>query len=450
MFDTVASITEQVNHNGEINHTPHNGNLSRFQVRRILNHLAENGEVVRAIDDHQRNYYLSVGEANIINLVGEAYYNKIQTPHKLDAETIRRLRPRMSKERVATLQALLKTRMIEPEDIYDMSSHLRDYLRRINQSVMLFLPVKDAETADHGQPKFLLAPYLTRQNNTRYYRTYNERVKNIFTNASRRSKYAVHLTVTVDPKKHQSNYHITMEAKRQVNSLLTNIKRQTFLRQGRRVKHFKAQEYTTSGLLHFHIVIFGKRYIKPVTKIAYSMWKLGGVDIYQLTNQKGIWTYPGSLPPDYQKKLITSRRKGKNGLWSNPKGQAHQAPAYFYFQNPRPKMKDNPNHGKEYWKEKLLASDLKNQSTYYQTQTLLHWAYNTRFSTYSRGLNILPEADERVTEWQYATTVSYDDILLMLRDIGYRWHGVIDQGNCYTQILDPTQGRTERSPPIGN
>lgn len=211
---------------------------------------------------------------------------------------------------------------------------------------------------------------------------------------------AVFLTLTTDPKRFNNLWEANRSFSRSWNKFMSFLTK----RFGRRPKYITAFEYTKSGLMHCHAIIFVD-YLMDVNELSKSWSRIGQaqiVYIYALHNQmarggkKRHWTWFKARPKD--------RRTGK--------------PI---------RTRSGTDYLKKYLKKATLAmvsSDFKDKngtiirSDRYDIQSL-YWAYNKRFWTSSRCF--LPDPE---------------DICEESSPITYSFYGVYHQDAPETELID--------------
>jgi len=393
----------------------------RIKVYRLLERWIKEGIVEKITTNLSPHFYKINCAEHVIDLINVRGLSKIQTATTNFIKTLDKIN---IDEVVGKLKALAilkrSSPMLSEEVINEITTEFLSYIDDINEKRLLFI-IDDEYIDQSDETNYLMLPYLTRFNNPNYWVRFNRETRMMFKEASKRYKWAVHITLTVDPKQFDNHVEMVYEARKQINSFLTNLRKQTQKKKGKKLCYIKFCEFTNSGLIHFHIIVFGQRYIKPVREIAENMWKLGFVFAYQLVNSKGKWTYPRSKPADYYEKV----RKVKQTYlkYLNDGGEKAKdllntgADVYFYFNIPIPeeeidddegddggytgsgidkkdkkrdkKKKDKKKRDKKDKRRKpIKSSDYEGFDSYYLLNLVLYWAYNIRIRTNSRDLQI--------------------------------------------------------------
>nr|AGL12826.1 RepTP2 [Thermococcus prieurii]AVP12428.1 RepTP2 [E. coli-T. kodakarensis shuttle vector pTPTK1]AVP12434.1 RepTP2 [E. coli-T. kodakarensis shuttle vector pTPTK2]AVP12439.1 RepTP2 [E. coli-T. kodakarensis shuttle vector pTPTK3] len=206
-----------------------------------------------------------------------------------------------------------------------------------------------------------------------------ERYDSLFKVASARHTDAVFLTLTTDPSRFSNLYEANRQFSHSFNRFMSRL-RGYFARRGQHLEYIAVYEFTKSGLLHAHVIIFGVRYLLPVRVIS-RWWSEAGqgrvVYIYRLRNVDGRWVWARRRPRDV--------RAGEGA----------------------------EDYLKKYLRKALrLASTLDTSDVKKVLPLALYWAFNKRFFTYSRSL--LPSsrrtAEAVVSEYLWVGTYRLEDL----------------------------------------
>ena len=393
----------------------------RVKVYRLLERWVKEGIVEKITTKLSPHFYKINCSENAIDLINVRGLSKIQTTTTNFIKTLDKINVDEVVGRLKALAILKRSSpMLSEEVINEITTEFLSYIDDINEKRLLFV-IDDEYIDQSDEENYLMLPYLTRFNNPNYWIKFNKQTRMMFKEASKRYKWAVHITLTVDPKQFDNHVEMVFEARRQINSFLTNLRKQTQKKKGKKLCYIKFCEFTNSGLIHYHIIIFGQRYIKPVKEIAENMWKLGFVFAYQLVNSKGKWTYPRSKPSDYYervKKVKQTYLRYLNDGGNRCKDLMESgADVYFYFNIPIPSSEIDDDLGDdggytgyggsgEDEKDKkdkkdrkgkvrinkpnrlIKSSDYEGFDRYYLLNLVLYWAYNIRIRTNSRDLQI--------------------------------------------------------------
>ncbi|MGE4212403.1 MAG: hypothetical protein AB7E75_03450 [Candidatus Methanomethylophilaceae archaeon] len=194
---------------------------------------------------------------------------------------------------------------------------------------------------------------------------------------------AVFLTLTTDPKLFKNLWEANRSFGKSWNKFLSFITKKFG---GKRPKYINAFEYTKSGLMHCHAIIFVD-YLMDVKKISEEWLRIGQakiVYIYALHNQiarggkSRQWQWLKTRPVDPRTGKQTKMRCGTDYL------KKYLKKATLAMTSSEWKGKDGKTH-----------SENK-----YEIQSL-YWAHNKRFWTSSRSL--LPQKEEEEIEIEEET-----------------------------------------------
>ena len=158
---------------------------------------------------------------------------------------------------------------------------------------------------------FCLVPYKTR-----FHRVGDvvRRFYEVFSRASRRYREGVWVTLTTDPKVYEKLDYLTYryEIMKALNRFFAWLRKRF-----KRVSYLNVVEFTESGLIHFHIIVFGLRRIEDYRVFTRRLvgWGFGRVNfMYTIVNENGVWRPKrivnidncdgGGLPKDF---ILASR-----------------------------------------------------------------------------------------------------------------------------------------------
>lgn len=371
----------------------------RKRVYRLLEKWAESGIVKKEKIGNRYIIYRLVCAKHIIDLIRTPGLSKIQTQTFDFIKTLEKIDEEKVTGRLKALKLLLKETLLSDETKEEVIDEFLDYIDDTSEKRLLF-KLKEEYSYDPSDPaEWLILPYLHRFNDPLYWKRYNYQVGWIFREASKRYKWAVHLTLTIDPKQFNNAIELFYEARRQINSLLTNIRNQTKRKKGTKLSYARFNEFTENGVIHFHIILFGRRYIKPVKQISESMWKLGFVFAYQLVNRHGKWTYPRKKPKDYHEKIKKLNQMNTDALPDSCITTERDASAYFYFVYPRIKSEGSEERDEYDEGSIITVRDYVDVDRYYLLNFALLWAFNLRARTQSRDLQ--PQKKQKKTHSVY-------------------------------------------------
>jgi hypothetical protein len=230
----------------------------------------------------------------------------------------------------------------------------------------------------------------------------------VFANASRRYKEGVWVTLTTDPKMYENMDYLTYryEIVKALNRFFAWLRK----RFGR-VSYINVIEFTDSGLIHFHIVVFGLSRIEDYRVFTKRLieWGFGKINfMYQIVNV-GVWRPRkiinidncdgAGLPKDfilasrlglrnYLKKYLTKTLKAVkaiHGILGSPSGSLDSILGVFQTKS---------NNGISQNRESLSRNGVVAGSTSTSNiavaiwKLAFYWALRLRFFTYSRDLGV--------------------------------------------------------------
>ena len=137
--------------------------------------------------------------------------------------------------------------------------------------------------------------YRTRFNSKSYIKKLLKRFERVFSIACRHYNYAVFLTLTTDPKRFSSLWHANRHFSVAFNRFLSFLGK----RLGKRPKYICVYEFTKSGLLHAHIIIFGVSYLLHKFELTKYWAKCGQgkiTYIYRLKKKRDRWVWLKKRP----------------------------------------------------------------------------------------------------------------------------------------------------------
>jgi len=266
----------------------------------------------------------------------------------------------------------------------------------------------------------------------------------VFANASRSYREGVWVTLTTDPKMYEDMDYLTyrykiMEALNRFFSWL----RKRF----KKVSYICAIEFTDSGLIHFHIVVFGLSRIEDYRVFTRRLvgWGFGRVNfMYQIVNENGTWKPRkiinidncdgAGLPKDfivasrmglrnYLKKYLTKTLKAVkaiHGILGSPSGSLDSILGVFQTES-----KSGISQS--------LGTLSKNGVVSSATSTIniatalwklaFYWALRLRFFTYSRDLGVVSRKRVKLLRYSFVGVFSIERYIV----IGNYYHDWISE-----------------------
>jgi len=168
-------------------------------------------------------------------------------------------------------------------------------------------------------------PYKTRFNDPGFVRRLLKRYDKIWLKASNDFKFGVFLTLTTDPNRFDNLWLSWRHFNVALNRFFSYLRKYS----DSKIVYICAYEFTASGLLHAHIVLFGLKYLLPKRAITY-LWERCGQGtinyVYTIRNDDGRWVWARRKPEganrsesvnEYLKKYIvkTMMKKVDNYLY---------------------------------------------------------------------------------------------------------------------------------------
>ena len=240
-------------------------------------------------------------------------------------------------ERIEALKLLLDYQMLDEIGREEIRYLFKQYLQEIKNKRIILRRREDAPTC---YPMFKVLKYITRFNSRSYKKKQLILYENIWKIASRRFKNAVFITLTTDPKRFPSLFHANRHFAIAFNRFLSYL--QKYLKT--RPYYLAVYEFTRSGLLHVHLILFGFSYVLHKHKLTEEWSKCGQgriTWIYSLKREKNKWIWGKSKPKQAKR-----------------------------------------NEGVETYLKKYLKKVLFDASNLF-----MYWCMNKRFFSYSRRLN---------------------------------------------------------------
>lgn len=243
----------------------------------------------------------------------------------------------------------------------------REYLHRINglKIVMIPDPAKDF----FGEAIYI--DYKTRFNDAGRKVEALKRFEQCWDVATQRHKVGVMVTLTTDPKLQTSLWDCNKKASGNMNRLLSKVTKD----KGSRPEYINVTEYQKNGRIHYHLMIFGHKWIMQKEKLS-ALWHKYGqgeiVDFLSIKNDGDGWTWVRRKPEDAD---------GKNPI----------------------------DYLKKYLKKGLFDPE----------KLFQYWIYNQRFFSYSRALCIIISYKISKGWYIYIGTISWDVDDIDILDTGW-------------------------------
>ena len=272
-------------------------------------------------------------------------------------------------ERIDAIRILNEWRHLPPEARKETGEHYTDYMRDIEDRRLVLGAADDREN-------LLVLPYLNRFNNRGRKIEAGKKFDAVFAKSREYYHDAVFLTLTTDPGRFTSLWHANRHFSKALNRFFSFLKK----RFGFRLPYISVYEFTPahgkdgkpkkSGLLHAHMVLFGRRWLMENQKIS-NEWSRCG---------QGMITHSMAMRNDPQ----------HGWTWTRAKPTDHGG-------------KDPQQYLKKYLVKALNSGEGFD----------LYWAFNKRFYTYSRRLKPDDTATRRhrsARAWVFLGSFPWDSI----------------------------------------
>jgi len=205
---------------------------------------------------------------------------------------------RAREERIEAIKITLKTDMLTNLEKEDMKFLFEQYIEDINNRVIILY--RHLYPNEYGQ-RFFYLKYQTRWNSKARKKMILDKYEAAIKKSLDLYKTAVHLVLTTDPKRHKSLWHANRHFNIAFNKFMSFLNK----RLGYRPSYITVYEFTKSGLLHAHVLIFGISYLIPHEQITKEWEKCGQGSynyIYALKRTKHGWQYKRERPRDSKPK----------------------------------------------------------------------------------------------------------------------------------------------------
>jgi hypothetical protein len=260
----------------------------------------------------------------------------------------------------------------------------------------------------------------------------------VFGNASKRYRYGVWVTLTTDPKMYEGYDYLRYryEFMKAWNRALA-----WFRKRFKRVSYIAVFEFTDSGLIHFHIVVFGLSRIEDYRVFTRRLigWGFGKINfMYQIVNVDGVWRPRkiinidncdgAGLPKDfilasrlglrsYLKKYLTKTLKAVKaiGILGSPSGSLDFITRVFQTES-----KDGISQSREDLSKNGVVSSATSTINIAAAlwKLAFYWALRLRFFTYSRDLGVVSRKRIRLLRYRFVGVFSVERYVVYN---GY-WH----------------------------
>ena len=272
-------------------------------------------------------------------------------------------------ERIEAIRVLNSYQMLPPESREEVQEQFSSYMDDVRDRRLV---LGDPTNPD----RLLVLPFLNRFNHQGRKVALIKKYDSIFTKSREYYTDAVFLTLTTDPGRFTSLWHANRHFQVALNRFFSLLRK----RFGFRLPYISVYEFTPkrkkdgslkrSGLLHAHMILFGRRWIAKTSEIS-KIWDRCG---------QGIIVKPMALRNDPQ----------HGWLWT------------------RAKPEDCGNKDPQTYLKKYLVKALRDEEGFD-----LYWSFNKRFFTYSRVLfdpDAKPARQKSGIVWLFLGSFPWDSI----------------------------------------
>lgn len=223
-------------------------------------------------------------------------------------------------ERIEAIKVVLGVTMLNE----DVKATLRElFATSLDYADGRVVVLSRSDSAPDDAPSFLILPYTTRFTDDSIKVKNLKKFETIWDYSRTHYSYAVFVTLTTDPKRFKSLWHSWRHLSLAFNRFMSYLRRVY----GFRPPYVAVYEFTKSGLLHIHLVLFGVRYLMHYRRLSYIWSKEGQgkiVYVYTLRNDGNGWHWAkmrpkdakrGESADDYLKKYLKKALYDVEGLY---------------------------------------------------------------------------------------------------------------------------------------
>jgi hypothetical protein len=225
-------------------------------------------------------------------------------------------------EREEAIRVVQSLKLLDDKDKDLLRDLFLDYLDDVKNRRIVLL---SKYNCDDPLELIKVIPYKTRFTDPSYTKRLLKHYNKIWVKASNDFKFGVFLTVTTDPNRFGNLWLGWRHFNVALNRFFSYLRKYS----ESKIVYLCAYEFTDSGLLHAHIVLFGLKYLLPKRAITY-LWDRCGQGtinyVYAIQNVNGKWVWARRKPErakrsesvsEYLKKYIvkTIVRKIDNYLY---------------------------------------------------------------------------------------------------------------------------------------
>lgn len=289
LLSVVAPATARMNATDSRYHTLY------VRLYRRVNKLRDLGFVwVEKRDDGL--LWVGVTE-KLLHLIQQASFSNKCDRSKNKPDSVFSLPRRARPERIEAIKVALGVKMLDD----DVKERLKEWFERyLDYADGRVVVLRRSDFAPNDAPPYLILPYITRFTDDSVKVKNLKKFETIWDFSRSRYEYAVFVTLTTDPKRFKSAWHGWRHLSVAFNRFMSYLRRIY----GFRPPYVAVYEFTKSGLLHVHLVLFGVRYLMHYRRLSF-LWSKEGqgkiVYVYTLRNDGNGWHWARMRPKDAKK-----------------------------------------------------------------------------------------------------------------------------------------------------
>jgi len=197
-------------------------------------------------------------------------------------------------ERIEAIKEVMNLNILTSSERELIKSYYNDYIEVV-KNYYIVLERRDHDHLYGG--KYLVLKYATRFTSSSRKAILLKKYDEIIKKSLLQYKEAVHLVLTTDPKLHKSLWHANRHFAEALNQFFSFLRK----RLGYRPPYLAVYEFTHTGLLHAHVLIFGVPWLIHHRQITEEWQKCNQGQynyIYALKNDGTGWHYKREKPKD--------------------------------------------------------------------------------------------------------------------------------------------------------
>jgi hypothetical protein len=260
--------------------------------------------------------------------------------------------------------------------------------------------------------------------------------------ASKRYRVGVWVTLTTDPKAYEKMDYLRYryEIMKALNRFFSWLRKKF-----KKISYINVVEFTDSGLIHFHIVVFGLSRIEDYRVFTRRLigWGFGKINfMYVIVNDNGVWRPKrvinidncdgGGLPKDfllasrmglrnYLKKYLTKTLKAMeyvNSILSSPNSSLDSILGVFQTVSKSGISQNTTESTKDRIMGSATSTNTSNIAAAALWKLAMYWALRLRFFTYSRDLGVVSRRRVRLMRYHFVGVINVARYIIFN---GY-WH----------------------------